>query len=185
MKRNIATLVVAIIFIAAVVYFGARGARTSQGSVVQQRANLSGDNFKGKTAPGFELTSLDGKEVKLSDYRGKAVLLNFWATWCGPCKIEMPWIVDLQNKYRGQGLEVIGVSMDDGGRDNVQKFAQQMGLNYTVLIGKEAVGEAYGGVEGLPTTFYIDRNGVIVDSNAGLISKSEIEDNIKKALGNS
>jgi peroxiredoxin len=184
-KRNVVTLILAIVFIAVIVFYGSRGARSAKihaASGPGSDVGLSADNVKNKPAPDFTLTSLEGKQVKLSDYRGKAVLLNFWATWCGPCKIEMPWFVDLQNKYRDQGFEIVGIAMDDSGKDAVQKFAKEMGVNYTILMGKEAVGEDYGGVMGLPTTFYIDRNGTIIESNQGLISRSEIEDNIKKAL---
>ncbi|MBV9671053.1 MAG: TlpA family protein disulfide reductase, partial [Acidobacteriales bacterium] len=144
-----------------------------------------------KPAPEFELPSLDGKSVKLSDYKGKAVVLNFWATWCTPCKVEMPWLVDLEKKYQGQGVEIVGISMDDLSRDKVKSFTREMGLNYPVLMGKESakneemLEEHYGGLEGLPTTFYIDRSGKIVETVEGLISKSEIESNIKKAMGNS
>jgi peroxiredoxin len=181
LKRNIVTLIIAILFLTAVVFYGSRGARKSRQSITQA-ALSSGQNFVGKQAPEFDLSSVDGKPVKLSDYRGKAVLVNFWATWCGPCKIEMPWFVDLQNKYRDQGLQVIGISMDDEGKDQVKKFADQMGLNYVVVMGKDSVGEAFGGVQGLPMSFYIGRDGKIVEAVSGLVSKSEIEDNIKKAL---
>ncbi len=137
---------------------------------------------KASAAPDFTLESLDGKSVRLSDLRGKAVLLNFWATWCGPCKIETPWLVELQNQYGAQGLQVIGVAMDDSGKDDIAKFAKDMGVNYPVLLGKEAVGDAYGGVPALPESFFIGRDGKIVDKIIGLKGKGEIEDSIKKAL---
>ena len=137
---------------------------------------------KGKEAPDFALQDLQGKQVKLSDFRGKAVLLNFWATWCGPCKIEMPWFVELQKQYGPRGFEIVGVALDDSGKDEIQKFAKEMGVNYTILQGQDAVGDAYGAI-GLPTTFYIDRNGKIIDSASGLVSRGEIEDNVKKSLG--
>jgi len=133
-------------------------------------------------APDFTLETLDGKSVRLADLRGKAVLLNFWATWCGPCKIETPWLVELQNQYGSQGLQVIGVAMDDSGKDEIAKFAKDMGVNYPVLLGKEAVGDAYGGVPALPESFFIGRDGKIVDKIIGLKGKGEIEDSIKKAL---
>lgn len=139
-------------------------------------------NFKDDTAPDFELKSLEGKTVHLTDFRGKAVLLNFWATWCQPCKIEMPWFVELQKKYGPQGLQVIGVAMDDASEQDIAKFAKEMGVNYPILVGKEAVGEAYGGVPYLPLTFFIDRSGKVTDKVPGLRSRSDIEDNVKKAL---
>jgi thiol-disulfide isomerase/thioredoxin len=142
---------------------------------------LVGD-VRGITAPNFELATLDGQRVKLSDYRGKAVLLNFWATWCGPCKIETPWLVQLQNQYGPQGLQIIGVEAGDDGKEDIEKFVKDMGINYPILIGKESVGDAYGGVPALPETFFIGRDGKIVDKSMGLHGRAEIEDSIKEAL---
>ena len=177
MKRN---AIVILVVVAAVTLMLFAGVRMSRSRAVT-KVKPVGKN--GSAAPDFELKSLDGKQVRLSDYRGRAVLLNFWATWCAPCKIEMPWFVDLQKQYAAQGLQVIGVAMDDSGEETIAKFAQQMGVNYPVLIGKEAVGDAYGGVEFLPTTFIIDRQGKVVDRVFGLVGRSEFEDDIKKALG--
>jgi peroxiredoxin len=133
-------------------------------------------------APDFSLESLDGKTMRLSDLRGKAVLLNFWATWCGPCKIEMPWFVDFQNQYGSQGLQIVGVAMDDASKEDIGKFAKDMGVNYPILMGKEAVADQYGGIDALPQTFLIARDGKVVDKIVGLRDKAEIEDAIKKAL---
>jgi len=177
-KRNAIVILVVIAAVALMLFAGVRMSRSRAGV-----AKLKPVGKNGSVAPDFELKSLDGKQVRLSDYRGKAVLLNFWATWCAPCKIEMPWFVDLQKQYASQGLQVIGVAMDDSGEETIARFAQQMGINYPVLIGKEAVGDAYGGVEFLPTTFIIDRQGKVVDRVFGLAGRSEFEDNIKKALG--
>jgi thiol-disulfide isomerase/thioredoxin len=136
-------------------------------------------------APDFTLESLDGKPVRLSDYRGKPVVLNFWATWCGPCKIEMPWFVDFQKQYGPAGVQFLGVAMDDAKTEDIAEFAKSMKVNYPILIGKESVGDAYGGVQFLPETFYIDRNGKIVDKAFGLKGRREIEDDIKKIMGQS
>jgi Thiol-disulfide isomerase and thioredoxins len=136
----------------------------------------------GTPAPDFTLETLDGKSVSLSSLRGKAVVVNFWATWCGPCKIETPWLVELQNQYGAQGLQIVGVAMDDSGKDEIARFAKDMGVNYPVLLGKEAVGDAYGGVPALPESFFISRDGKIVDKIMGLQGRSEIEDAVKKAL---
>jgi cytochrome c biogenesis protein CcmG/thiol:disulfide interchange protein DsbE len=137
---------------------------------------------KSTPAPDFTLQSLDGKSMRLSDLRGKAVLLNFWATWCSPCKIETPWLVELQNRYGHDGLQVVGVEMGDDSKEDIAQFTKDMGVNYPILIGKEAVGEAYGGVPALPESFFIGRDGKIVDKIIGLKGKAEIEDSIKKAL---
>ena len=139
--------------------------------------------LKGKPAPEFSLESLDGRTVHLSDYHGKAVLLNFWATWCPPCKIEMPWFEDLQKQYGPQGLQVVGIAMDDSSKEDISKFAKGMGVNYPILIGKESVGDAYGGIPYLPTTFFIDRDGKLVNRAFGLKSRSEIEDEVRLSLG--
>jgi DsbE subfamily thiol:disulfide oxidoreductase len=137
--------------------------------------------LKGKPAPEFELISLDGKATRLSDFRGKAVLLNFWATWCGPCRIEMPWFADLQNRFGGQGFQIVAVALDENADNAVAKFAKEVGANYPVLLGKDSVGDAYG-VDAMPQTFYLDREGKIVNRVIGLGSRKEMEENIKAAL---
>jgi thiol-disulfide isomerase/thioredoxin len=174
-NRNPLALVVVAVIAAAMLYVGFHMARRP-GAPPQILGQAS-------PAPDFTLESLDGKTMHLSDLRGKAVLLNFWATWCGPCKIETPWLVELQNQYGSQGLQVIGVAMDDSAKEDIAKFAKDMGVNYPVLLGKEAVGDAYGGVPALPESFFIGRDGKIVDKIIGLKGKGEIEDSIKKALG--
>lgn len=182
MKRNALAIVVVTLVVAVMIYAGVRTSRgPKQNALVGNFEPLQANDAKGKQAPDFTLQDLDGRPVKLSDYRGKAVLLNFWATFCGPCKVEMPWLVELQKQYGPQGLQIVGVALDDSGKDTIQKYAKEMGVNYTILQGQDSVGDAYGAV-GLPATFYIDRNGKIVDSALGLVSRSEIEDNIKKAL---
>jgi len=177
-KRN------AIVFAILLIAIGAMVASGKYLNRIRQRANhstLVGD-VRGVSAPDFQLTSLDGKQVKLSDFRGKAVLLNFWATWCSPCKVEMPWFVDLQKKYGSDGLVVIGVAMDDTDTPKIARFASEMGVNYPVLLGTDKVSEDYGNVEFLPTTFYIDRDGKIVGKGTGLLGRDEVEQNIQKAL---
>src|SRR5947199_583016 len=138
--------------------------------------------LQGQASPDFYLPSLTEHSMKLSDFQGKAVLLNFWATWCEPCKVEMPWFVDLQKKYGPQGLQVLGVAMDDAPVKDIADFAQKMNVNYPIVIGKEEVGTQYGGVQYLPSTFYISRDGKIIDRVFGLVSRSEIEANVQKAL---
>ena len=139
---------------------------------------------EGRPAPDFALADLrTGKTVHLSDFKGRAVLLNFWATWCPPCKAEIPWFVDLQKQYGPQGLTVIGVLvLDDATRDAKLKFVDDMAMNYPVLVGTDAVGAAYGNVEDLPTSFYIGRDGRIVKSVLGLRGHGEIQKYIELAL---
>jgi thiol-disulfide isomerase/thioredoxin len=175
-RRNPAALFFVAAIVAALLFVGFHAARRSKGGADPLDPT-------GKTAPDFTLQTLDGKNVSLSSFRGKGVLLNFWATWCGPCKIEMPWFVELQKEYGSQGLQIVGVAMDDSSTQDIQNFVKEMGVNYPVLLGKEAVGQAYGGVDVLPTTFFIDRDGKIVAREFGLQSRSLFVDNIKKALG--
>jgi len=141
------------------------------------------DPVKGSFAPDFTLTTLDGKKVQLSSLKGKAVLVNFWATWCEPCKIEMPWLVDLQKEYGPQGLQILGVSLDDTDTKTVALFAHKMGVNYPILKGTDQVADSYGGADRLPLTFFVDRSGKIVDETVGLVSESVIVDAIKRSLG--
>ena len=150
--------------------------------------------LKGKPAPAFVLEDLNGKKVSLANYKGKAVLINFWATWCAPCKIETPWIIELRNQYASQGFEVLGISADDLNRDDPKEFvkdkmeisqsAQKLHINYPVLIDGGTLDKQYGGLDELPTSFFINRKGTVVAAQLGLTSKDDIEANIKKALGN-
>lgn len=138
----------------------------------------------GSQAPDFKLNVLNGqgKTMQISSLKGKAVLVNFWATWCEPCKIEMPWLVELQKKYGPQGLQIVGVAVDDAEEKTISEFARKMKVNYPVLIGTEKVADTYGGVAGLPTSFFLDRGGKVVNRVTGLVSESEIEDSVKKSM---
>ena len=179
MKRDPVILIVVAVVISLMLVFGIQKTRRGSSSGSLQGG---GSSLQGQVAPDFSLASLNGEKLKLSDFRGKAVLLNFWATWCEPCKVEMPWFVDLQKKYGSQGLQVLGVAMDDASPKDIDEFAKKMGVNYPIVIGKEAVGDQYGGIPYLPSTFYIDRQGKVVERVFGLVSRSEIESNIQKAL---
>ncbi len=178
MKRNAFVFAVLAVAILGMLSFGKWVDRQRQ---KHSGTSLVGDAM-GVQAPDFELVSLDGQKVKLSDFRGKTVVLNFWATWCAPCKVEMPWFVDLQKHYASDGLAIVGVAMDDSDPQNIARFASEMGVNYPVLLGTNKVSDAYGDVEYLPTTFYINRNGRIVKKVAGLIGKPDIEKDVKNAL---
>ncbi len=182
MKRNPVVLVVIALIVALMLWAGIRQTRRKAGSSPEGSATA----MKGKVAPDFSLITLDGKPAKLSDFRGEAVLLNFWATWCEPCKIEMPWFVDFQKQYGPQGLQIVGVAMDDADTKDIAKFAQDMHVDYPILVGKdderESIANAYGGVQFLPETLYLDRDGKILNKMFGLVNRSEIEDNIKKAM---
>ena len=146
------------------------------------RRPVSTNSFSAQhIAPDFTLPQLSGQQLTLSDYRGKVVLLDFWATWCEPCRVETPFLVDLQNKYRDQGLQIIGVSMDDT-RDPVPGFYQQFKMNYPVVMGNAKTGEEYGGVLGLPIAFLIDREGRIQKKHMGATDASVFEKEVSALL---
>lgn len=126
-----------------------------------------------KPAPDFTLKDANGAQVKLSDYRGKVVLLNFWATWCGPCKIEIPWFIEFQQQYKDKGFEVLGVAMDDDGWTSVKPYIAERKVNYRILLGDDSVATLFGGIDSLPTTFVIDRSGAIDKVHVGLIGKDD------------
>ena len=135
-----------------------------------------------KLAPSWELKDLDGKTVHSADFAGKVVVLDFWATWCAPCRGEIPGFIALQKKYAAQGFTVIGVSVDEAGLKTVRAFAEKKSVNYPVLLTDNKIVEAYGGIDGLPTTFIIDRSGHIVKQHLGFTDQTEIENEIKPLL---
>src|SRR5690242_3883661 len=135
-----------------------------------------------KTAPAFTLKDSEGKEVHLADYKGKVVLLDFWATWCGPCRIEIPWFTDMERQKKNQGFAVLGVSMDDDGWKVVKPFMSEMKINYRVLLGNDQIAKDYGGLDALPTTFIIDREGKIVFVHQGVVSRRDFDDVINDEL---
>lgn len=138
-----------------------------------------------KAAPAFTLKDADGRSVTLADYKGKVVLLNFWATWCGPCKIEIPWFIEFEQKYKDRGFAVVGVAMDEDGWEVIKPYLSKNRVNYRIALGTDMVAQQYGGVESLPTTFVIDKNGRIASTHIGLVSKSDYENEIIQLLGNS
>jgi len=135
-----------------------------------------------KPAPEFALKDADGKTVHLEDYKGKVVLLDFFATWCGPCKIEIPWFIEMERNNKDKGFSVLGVSMDDEGWEVVKPFLADLKVNYRVVIGNDSTAQLYGGVDALPTTFLIDRNGRIAAVHIGLTGKKAFEDGIEQLL---
>ena len=135
-----------------------------------------------KPAPEFSLKDADGRTVTLADYKGKVVLLNFWATWCGPCKIEIPWFIDFEQKYKDRGFAVLGISMDEEGWEIVKPYIEKNKMNYRNMMGNDSIAQLYGGVDALPTTFLIDASGKIASTHVGLVSKSDYENGIIELL---
>lgn len=135
-----------------------------------------------RVAPGWELKNLEGKPVKLSDFKGRVVVLNFWATWCPPCRREIPDLVSLQQQYSPRGLVVVGIAMDQGGAAIVKPFVKKMGINYPVVMGDQKTAAAYGGIEVVPTTFIIDKTGRIAAVRQGGADRATFEAEIKPLL---
>lgn len=147
------------------------------------RAVLKSPNDR-KSAPTFVLKDSFGKSAKLKEYRGKVVLLDFWATWCTGCKEEIPWFAELQHKYSREGLAVIGVSMDEDGWKAVKPFLAEHSIPYRILLGDESIAQSYG-VQNMPDTFLIDRQGRLAAAyRAGIVDRDDIETNIKRVLSN-
>lgn len=153
-----------------------------------------------REAPDFALKDANGTTVHLSDYKGKVILLDFWATWCGPCKIEIPWFMEFEQQYKSRGFAVLGVSMDEGGWEDVKPYIEERKINYRILMGDDHIEEAYGkilgylkkaadekapeeGIDALPTTFLIDRSGRVATVHVGIEKgKNEISEEIDHLL---
>jgi thiol-disulfide isomerase/thioredoxin len=133
-------------------------------------------------APSWRLRDVNGQLVSSDDLKGKVVVIDFWATWCGPCLQEIPGYTELQKKYGEQGLVIVGMSVDQGGVDLVREFARRNRVNYPLVMADEAVVGAFGGVQGIPTTFLIDRSGQIRDRKIGAMETSEYEERVKSVL---
>jgi len=160
------------------------------GDVPQQ-----GSPLMGKPAPEFTLPDLSGKNVSLSSFKGKPLLINFWATWCGPCKLETPWLIELQNEYGPKGLQIVGISTegDDLKADDkegwahdkaaIAKFVKDEHMQYPVLIDGDSLASEYGGLDAMPTSVYVNAEGKVVAVQLGITSKDDMAANIEKALG--
>lgn len=134
-----------------------------------------------KAAPDFSFIDLEGKPLQLAEFRGKVVLLDYWATWCEPCKVEIPHLVALQKKYGPQSLQIIGISMDDDAAP-VKTFARDFAINYPVVLGDAELAQSYGGVLGLPVAFLIDREGRIVKRLDGDVKLQGLEWEISELM---
>jgi len=141
-------------------------------------------NLIGKAAPSFTLVDLSGKKVSLADYKGKPVVVNFWATYCGPCQEEMPWFEEFTKKYAAQNLVVLGLNLEDGvTKDAVQKASHRLGVTYPILFADEKVGASYGVGDYLPVTVYVGKDGAVTEQTPGAPSKDEMEAHIRKIAG--
>lgn len=136
----------------------------------------------GKKAADFTLETVDGKKITLSELRGKVVLVNFWATWCGPCVKEIPDFLKVYEAYKSKGFEIVGISLDRGGWKQVTPFVERMKISYPVVIGDARLVEAYGNFNAIPTTFLLDKNGNIVTKHTGLMTKAQLEEHLNRLL---
>ncbi len=195
MARRFGLLAVLVLVVAALFWSGVHNLRKRRMQMQQaQQAQVtitkdgpdaapSAGKLEGKAAPGFTLLDTSGKKVSLADYKGKPVVVNFWATWCGPCRLEMPWFEEFSAKYKDQGLVVLGISEDDGApKEDIDKAVRKAGVSYPILLTDGKVSGAYGGVDYLPETFYVDKTGTVVEETAGAPTKDEMEANIRKLV---
>jgi cytochrome c biogenesis protein CcmG, thiol:disulfide interchange protein DsbE len=173
--RSIKTwaVVAALAILFGALLFFTRPNRASRAATLQQGQTL--------LAPDFTLPQLNGQPLRLSSYRGKVVLLDFWATWCVPCREEIPHFIELQDKYRADGFEIIGISMDDG-PEPVRSFFQEFHMNYPVVMGNAKIGALYGGVLGLPIAFLLDRDGRVYAKHIGATKLEIIEKEVVALL---
>jgi len=133
----------------------------------------------GDAAPNFALKTADGKTVELKKLSGKVVVVNFWATWCGPCRVEIPGMLEVYGKYKAKGLEIVGISLDRGGWSVVTPFVEKMKITYPVVLGDGDVADAWGGIQAIPATFVVDRKGKIVERHVGAVSQEDFEKLVK------
>lgn len=164
--RILKGVVVAAILVGAVFLFARQGPK----------------NIDPTPAPSWALRDLAGEMVESSDFDGKVVVLNFWATWCPPCRMEIPGFIDLQKEYEEEGLVIIGVSLDEAGPDVVAEFSESMGINYPIVMADMRITGAYGGIRVLPTTYIIDREGNIRNTHVGYLRRGPLEKVIKPLL---
>jgi peroxiredoxin len=160
----------------------AAGCGGKQGSGGGQASSAGPRGAVGTAAPAFSLPDLDGRNVSLADFSGKVVVVNFWATWCPPCRAEVPDFVRLQSKYRARGLAFVGISMDAEGARAVRPFVEDNNVNYTMLLGNDDVTKAYGGIVGIPTSFLVDRKGRIVHRFDGYTDPKVWDQTLREVL---
>jgi thiol-disulfide isomerase/thioredoxin len=189
MKKALLIISTVVVLIGATVYAD-RATRVKPKGSAQSTEQLS-DKTVGQPAPQVTFKDLDGKDATLDQYKGKVVLVNFWATWCDPCYIEIPWLIEMQQKYEAKGFTVLGVSMDEEGKSAVAPFlakerfnvnGQKLPMNYPIVIGDDAVADKFGGLLGYPTSFLISKDGKIVKKVQGLISYEELTKTIESQL---
>jgi cytochrome c biogenesis protein CcmG/thiol:disulfide interchange protein DsbE len=184
-------VIIAVAAVLAATYLADRATRQPRKGVVSVAAGSSASKPAGKPAPEVTLKDLDGKDLALSQYQGKVVLVNFWATWCEPCQVEIPWLIEIQQKYAAKGFTVLGIAMDEEGAKvvtpwvNKERFdvnGTKSQMNYPIVIGNDAAADKFGGLLGYPTSVLITRDGKIIKRITGIISSEEISKSIESQL---
>jgi cytochrome c biogenesis protein CcmG/thiol:disulfide interchange protein DsbE len=133
-------------------------------------------------APNFSLKTSDGKSLELAKLQGKVVVVNFWATWCGPCRKEIPGFIEVYGRLKSKGLEIVGISLDREGWTVVKPYIDKSKITYPVVVDNGKLADAYGGIDAIPTTFIVDRKGNIVKKHVGYISKEDLEKLVSASL---
>jgi thiol-disulfide isomerase/thioredoxin len=186
-------VIIAVVAVIVATYLADRATRQPRKGVQSVAAGNSAgkSTLAGKPAPEMTLKDLDGKDLSLSEYRGKVVLVNFWATWCEPCQVEIPWLIEIQQKYAARGFTVLGIAMDEDGAKVVTPWVQKerfdvngakSQMNYPIVIGNDAAADKFGGLLGYPTSVLITRDGKIVKRITGIITPEEITKSIESQL---
>jgi thiol-disulfide isomerase/thioredoxin len=185
-------VIIAVVAVITATYLADRATRQPRTGVLSVSAGNPAANPKAaKPAPEVTLKDLDGKDLSLAQYKGKVVLVNFWATWCEPCQVEIPWLIEMQQKYAAKGFTVLGIAMDEEGASVVTPWVQKerfdvngtkSQMNYPIVIGNDAAADKFGGLLGYPTSVLITRDGKIVKRITGLISYEEISKSIESQL---
>ncbi len=184
-------LIISTVFVLIVAtYFADKATRVKATSSIKNTQQVEA-KIDGKPAPEVKFKDLEGKEVTLAQYKGTVVLVDFWATWCDPCYVEIPWLIEMQQKYAAKGFTVLGVAMDEEGKSAVTPFlakerfdvnGQKLAMNYPIVLGNDDVADKFGGLLGYPTGFLITRDGKVVKKFQGLTSFDEIAKAIESQL---
>ena len=168
-----------IVFFAAVIVVGC--SRGGAPGTVSERDESEPSEYR--TAPAWELPDVDGNLIEFAEFAGQITIIDFWATWCAPCRKEIPELVEVYGKYRDRGVSIVGISLDQPGNPAIREFLDEFGVNYPVVIGNAEVMEAFGDVDGVPTTYVIDRNGRVIAKHLGYTNKATFEREIDTLLG--
>ena len=187
MKKSV-LVIIAVVAVIAATYLADRATRQPRKTIL----SAANANSAAKPAPDVTLKDLEGKDLSLSQYKGKVVLVNFWATWCEPCQVEIPWLIEMQQKYSAKGFTVLGIAMDEEGASVVTPWVKnerfdvngsKSQMNYPIVVGNDAAADKFGGLLGYPTSILVSRDGKVIKRITGLISYEEMSKSIESNLG--